>query len=127
MEADSISCSVEVCVLLTSLVAGLDYIALSVPDRIVFQLNSTEGMEMCTAIEILEDESLEGRHNFTVSISSADVSRGIPVEALVVIEDNERRFDQTSGQALDDKFLHHIQVSHWDLLKKFRMPWRTSQ
>ncbi len=71
----------------------MDYDAIPIPDPLVFPASSTEGMEMCVMIGIIDDNALEGEHNFTVNLSSTspEISTGVPYEATIVIQDNERK------------------------------------
>ncbi len=58
-----------------------------------------QGSTACTSIDIIDDNSLEGPHNFTVSLESFDIVGGTPDSArifaespstaTVVIQDNE--------------------------------------
>ncbi len=76
-----------------SVVSGMDYDAIPFPGPLVFPPSSTEGMELCAMIGIIDDTALEGEHNFTVNISSTspEISIGVPYEATIVIQDNERK------------------------------------
>ncbi len=71
----------------------MDYDAIPIPDPLVFPAISTEGMELCAMIGIIDDTALEGEHNFTVHITSTspEISSGITYKAAIVIQDNERK------------------------------------
>ena len=59
--------------------------------EVVFPISSVNGTVRCVEIEIVDDEALEGEHNFTVVITSTNppISTAEPSEAAVIILDND--------------------------------------
>ena len=59
--------------------------------EVTFPVSSANGTEQCAEIEIVDDRTLEGEHNFTVEIlsNSPPISTEEPSEATVIILDND--------------------------------------
>ena len=68
----------------------MNYSAASVPDPVIFPINSTEGMELCTEIVLTNVSAVEGEHNFTINISSTspEITLGDPYEATIIVQGN---------------------------------------
>ena len=79
--------------LLCSVVASEDYIAL-IDEELVFLSGSVTNGTMCTNIQIVNDNILEGMQDFTVQItmSTARTSVESPSTATVTIQDDEGKF-----------------------------------
>ncbi len=81
-----------------SAVSGTDYNAVPIPDPLVFPTSSTEGMELCAMIGIIDDTALEGEHSFSVHITSTSPQISIEMTyATVEIQDNERKITNYTG------------------------------
>ena len=85
------------CALINSLscassVLGQDY-SVSDPLRVTFASGGVVGGTACASVTIIDDDSLEFDHSFTVSLSSTNpdgVTLSVPSSAIAVnIEDNE--------------------------------------
>ncbi len=76
----------------------MDYNAVPIPDPLVFPTNSTEGMELCAMIGIIDDAALEGEHSFSVHIELTIFYITIlDAYATVKIRDNERKRANYTG------------------------------
>ncbi len=77
----------------------MDYDAVLIPNPLVFPTSSTEGMELCAVIGIIDDAALEGEHGFTVHITSTspEISNGMALYATIEIQDNERKITSYTG------------------------------
>ena len=76
-------------------VEGEDFTTVS-PDmlEVVFPAGTTNGTVLCNSLGIIDDDNLEGTHQFSVNITgvTADLIDQVttdPVNAMVEISDNE--------------------------------------
>ena len=84
------------CALINSLscassVLGQDY-SVSDPLTVTFASGGVVGSTACAPVSIIDDDSLEFDHGFTVSLSSINpngVTLSVPTDAAVNIKDNE--------------------------------------
>ncbi len=76
----------------------MDYDAVPISEPLVFPSNSTEGMELCAMIGMIDDAALEGEHSFSVHITSTSpqVSIGMAY-STIQIQDNERKITSYTG------------------------------
>ncbi len=111
-----------------TLAAGTDYIGELVPGVLAFPTNSTSGTIQCAEFGIIDDNTLEGEHNFTVNISSTspEISVDTPYEATVLIQDNDRKQVLACVTKISDLTNNlSLQVPPWDLYRHCSMFWRT--
>ncbi len=101
-----------------SAVAGMDYDAIPIPDPLVFPSSSTEGMELCAMIGIIDDTALEGEHSFSVHITSTspEITVGMAY-ATVEIQDNERK--KTSYTGTHQFCLYIFTISSFQAVARF--------
>ena len=79
---------------LLAVVEGEDF---NIPDsilQVVFNSGSSEGVSNCTMVNIVDDDALEGDHNFSIRIQSTspgplNIQREAHEETLITIKDND--------------------------------------
>ena len=86
---------VKLCLLFCLPVEGQDFTTVS-PEmlEVVFPAGTTNGTVLCDSLSIIDDDNLEGTHQFSVNITgvTADLMNQVttdPVNAMVEISDNE--------------------------------------
>ena len=67
----------------------MDFLA-PVPSTLIFPAGSEDGDSQCVAIDIIDDDNVEGEHSFTVSLQNTSSSEVIVIQAnaTVTIRDN---------------------------------------